>query len=169
MTTITPLPQTASPNAQLTVSVIQRSISCSIPIACTPATLYAVWADVAHWHTWDPDTRWAKLDGAFAVGSQGKIAPQKGMAVKLRISEATPDRSFTVVSPVLGNRMIFRHVLETVSDDVLATHHVQFTGWLAGLFMKTVGADVRKGLPLTMTRLKHLCEERERHKVSIQH
>jgi hypothetical protein len=143
------LPLAASPSAQLTVVGAQRSISCSIPIACTPAVLYAVWADVAHWHTWDPDTRWAQLDDAFAVGSQGKIAPQKGMAVKLRISEATPDRSFTAECPVLGNRMIFRH-------------HVQFSGWLAGLLMKTVGADVCKGLPLTMTRLKHLCESRQR-------
>jgi hypothetical protein len=124
--------------------------------------LYAVWADVAHWHSWDPDTRWAQLDGAFAVGSQGKIAPQKGMAVKLRISEAMPDRSFTAECPVLGNRMIFRHVLETASDGIVATHHVQFSGWLAGLLMKTVGADVCKGLPLTMTRLKHLCESRQR-------
>ena len=162
MNAITPFPHAASPCAQLTVSTAERSISCSIPIACTPATLYAVWADVAHWHTWDPDTRWAQLDGTFAVGSQGKIAPKKGMTVKLCISEATPDRSFTAECRVLGNSMIFWHVLETTGDGILATHHVQFTGWLAGLFMKTVGADVRKGLPLTMTRLKHLCEERQR-------
>jgi hypothetical protein len=66
-------------------------------------------------------------------------------------------RTLTAECPVLGNRMIFWHVLEAVSGGVLATHHVQFTGWLASLFMRTVGADVRKGLPLTMTRLKHLC------------
>lgn len=157
-----PLPQAASPTAQLIVTPADRSISCSIPIACAPATLYAVWADVAQWHTWDPDTRWARLEGPFAAGSQGKIAPQKGLAVNLQISEAVPDRSFTVVCPVLGNQMIFRHDLMPTSEGLLATHQVQFTGWLAGIFMKTVGADVSKGLPVTMTRLKHLCEARQR-------
>jgi hypothetical protein len=43
----------------------------------------------------------------------------------------------------------------------MATHQVKFQGWLAGLFMKTVGADVRQGLPLTMTRLKALCEMKQ--------
>jgi hypothetical protein len=162
MNCLFPLPHAASSVAQLAVSPAQRSISCSIPIACSPATLYAIWADVAHWHTWDPDTRWARLDGPFKAGSQGKIAPQKGMAVKMLISEASPDRSFTAVCPVLGNRMNFRHELHIVNDGIVATHQVYFTGWLASLFMKTVGADVRKGLPITMTRLKHLCEERQR-------
>jgi Polyketide cyclase / dehydrase and lipid transport len=152
------LPTTASTEAQLTVSPHERSISCSIPIACSPATLYAIWSDVAHWHTWDPDTKWARLDHAFTTGSTGKLAPQKGMAVKMLITEATPNKSFTAECRVLGNRMIFTHTLQVTSEGIIATHRAQFQGWLSGLFMKTVGSDVQKGLPLTMTRLKHLCE-----------
>jgi hypothetical protein len=155
------LPTIASSEAKLIVLPEQRSLSCSIPIACSPAMLYAIWADVAQWHTWDPDTRWARLDGPFQAGSQGKIAPLKGIAVKMLISEASPDRSFTAIGSILGNHMHFRHELQIANDGIVATHHVKFTGWAAGLFMKTVGKDLCKGLPITMTRLKRLCEMRE--------
>ncbi len=138
-----------------------RTISCSIPIACTPTTLYAIWSDVERWHTWDPDTKWARLNQAFATGSTGKLAPQKGMAVNMVISQTTPNQSFTAECRVLGNRMIFTHTLQETGSVIVAAHQVQFQGWLAGLFMKTVGADVRQGLPLTMTRLKALCEMKQ--------
>ena len=161
MNSLPDLPHTASAAAQLRVLPAERSVSCSIPIACAPATLYAIWADVAHWHTWDPDTKSAHLDQAFAAGNSGKIAPQKGIAVKMLITEATPSKSFTAVCRVLGNRMIFLHTLQETSDGIVASHEVQFKGWLSALFMQIVGADVSKGLPLTMTRLKHLCESRQ--------
>jgi hypothetical protein len=155
------LPTAASIQAQLTVSPHERSISCRIPMACSAQTVYALWADVNNWHTWDPDTKWARLDQAFASGSTGRLAPRKGMAVNLLISEATPHKSFTAESRVLGNRMIFSHKLLETGGGIVVIHQVQFQGWLAGLFMKTLGADVCQGLPLTLTRLKALCEIRQ--------
>jgi hypothetical protein len=152
------LPTTASTEAQLTVAAHERRISCSIAIACAPVTLYKIWADVQNWHTWDPDTKSAGLDQSFAAGSSGFITPQKGMTVKMQIIQAAADQSFTALCRVLGNRMIFVHTLQETRQGIIATHQVQFQGWLAGLLMRTVGQDVCKGLPLTMTRLKHVCE-----------
>lgn len=144
--------------ASLKVSQAERQITCASPIYCKPATLYAVWADVANWHAWDPDTRWARLDGPFVVGSSGRLAPQKGMAVTMRLTHVVPDQMFTVQCVVLGSQMIFSHTLVEQEHGVVATHQVQFKGWLAGILMRTVGADVAKGLPVTMSRLKAFCE-----------
>lgn len=144
--------------ASLKVSQAERQVTCAIPICCKPATLYSVWADVANWHTWDPDTRWARLDGPFTVGSSGRLAPKKGMAVTMQLTHVVPDQMFTVQCAVLGSQMIFSHTLVEQEQGVVATHQVQFRGWLAGILMRTVGADVAKGLPVTMSRLKALCE-----------
>jgi hypothetical protein len=152
------LPLTASDQAELSVSYAERTVTCKISIACKPEVVYAAWADVAQWHLWDLDTRVASLQGSPHVGTVGKLTPHKGLPIKIEISEANAPRSFTVISQVLGNRFSFFHTLQPTSDSVIATHQVQFEGWLAGFFMKTVGADVIRGLPLTMTRLKQYCE-----------
>ncbi len=152
------LPASASADAVLTVSQMNRTISCTITISCAPEVLYEVWADVAHWHVWDPDTKHASLDGPAVAGAKGRLAPRKGMPIKLFISEASRPHSFTVMATALGSRMHFYHRLQQTSLGVVATHEVRFEGWLAGPLMKMVGADVIAGLPLTMTRLKYLCE-----------
>jgi hypothetical protein len=167
------LPTRASADAVVTVSHESRAISCTIAVACAPEVLYEVWMDVAHWHVWDPDTKQASLDGPPFVGATGKLAPRKGMPIKISIVEASKPRSFTVTSTVLGTRMFFYHRLEQAtagesSSSIVATHEVRFEGWLAGLLMKMVGADVIAGLPLTMTRLKYLCESAARGQVGAQ-
>jgi hypothetical protein len=161
MKTLPQLPTVVSSAAQLEISKERRAICCRIPISCSPATLYSVWSDVDHWHVWDPDTRQAHLTGPFKSGSVGKLQPKKGLPIKIRVTNAEPPRCFTVVSRVLGTQFIFNHQLELTNGGVMASHEVVFSGWSAGLFMKTVGVDVANGLPLTMTRLKFLCEAKE--------
>jgi hypothetical protein len=155
------LPTRASADAVVTVSHESRAISCTIAVACAPEVLYEVWMDVAHWHVWDPDTKQASLDGPPFVGATGKLAPRKGMPIKISIVEASKPRSFTVTSTVLGTRMFFYHRLEQATAG-------ESSSWLAGLLMKMVGADVIAGLPLTMTRLKYLCESAARGQVGAQ-
>ena len=41
---------------------------------------------------------------------------------------------------------------------VRAVHRVSFSGWLAPLLDRSVGRDVRKGLPVTMASLKRFVE-----------
>ena len=72
----------------------------------------------------------------------------------MRVTEATPGRSFTVECPVLGSRMRFEHELVPVAGGVQVTHRVNFQGWLAGWLDRSVGRDVREGLPRTLASLK---------------
>ena len=76
----------------------------------------------------------------------------------MRISAATPNKSFTVLCQLLGSAMHFDHEVEPMPNGVRVLHRVRFNGWLAGLLLRTVGADVATGLPVTMLRLKALCE-----------
>lgn len=133
---------------------MNNAIESSIHVAVPPATLYAIWADVPHWPAWDPDTRRASLDGPLAVGTRGRLTPRKGFTVAMRVVQAEPGRHFTVECPVLGSVMRFEHVLRPRDGGVDVTHRVSFHGWLAGWLNRTVGRDVRQGLPVTLRSLK---------------
>lgn len=134
-------------------------IAFSIQIAASPEAVYAVYADVAGWSRWDPDTRAAGLDGPPQEGTRGWLKPRKGFQVAMRVIEAVPGRSFTVECPVLGNRMRFEHELTPEGGGVQVTHRVTFDGWLAGWLDRTVGRDVREGLPRTLESLRAYVEQ----------
>ena len=142
---------------------MSESIQASIDIATRPEVVYAIWADVPRWPQWDPDTREAWLDGPLAVGAKGRLKPRKGFAVPMRVTDAVPGERFTVECPVLGNVMRFEHILRPVQGGVEVIHRVSFHGWLAGWLMRTVGQDVRSGLPVTLRGLKALAEQDKAH------
>ncbi len=135
------------------------AIESRIHVAAPADAVYAIWADVPNWPRWDPDTRQASLDGPLAVGARGRLTPRKGFAVAMRVVQAEPGRHFTVECPVLGNVMRFEHLLQPVHDGVEVIHRVSFHGWLAGWLDRTVGRDVRNGLPVTLRGLKALAEQ----------
>lgn len=138
-------------------------IEASIHVAATPDAVYAVWADVPRWPQWDPDTREASLDGPLAAGAKGRLKPRKGFAVRMRVVRAVPGEHFTVECPVLGSVMRFEHVLSLRDGGVQVTHRVTFHGWLSGWLMRTVGQDVRRGLPVTLRGLKARIEQGATH------
>jgi uncharacterized protein YndB with AHSA1/START domain len=134
-------------------------IAFSIRIAASPEAVYAAYADVAGWPRWDPDTRAAGLDGPPREGARGWLKPRKGLKVAMRVVEAQPGRAFNVECPVLGSRMRFDHELVADGGGVQVTHRVSFHGWLAGWLDRTVGRDVRAGLPRTLESLKAHVEQ----------
>lgn len=138
---------------------MSNAIEESIHVAATAGAVYAVWADVPRWPQWDPDTRRASLDGPLAVGARGRLTPRKGFTVAMRVVQAEPGRHFTVECPVLGNVMRFEHLLRPMDGGVQVTHRVSFHGWLAGWLRRTVGQDVRRGLPATLRGLKARAEQ----------
>ena len=136
------------------------SLQFSILIHASPEAVQSVYADVAHWHVWDPDTQSAQLDGPFTVGTTGRLRPTKGLPIRMLLTEVTPGRGFTVQSTVLGCTMSFEHVLTPVAQGVEVTHRVTFSGWLAGLLMRLVGKPLATGLPVTLANLKRYVEEK---------
>lgn len=131
-----------------------------IQIATAPATIYRLYADVANWHRWDPDTRRATLEGAFAVGSHGSLTPAKGNTVPMVVTFADPERGFTVESRIpLLLRMVFEHELTTRGPSLTeVVHRVTLSGPLAWLIGPGLKRQLDAGLPVTLARLKRLAE-----------
>jgi Polyketide cyclase / dehydrase and lipid transport len=124
----------------------------------TPETIFALYADVAHWHTWDPDTKSATLDGPLQVGAHGTLAPTKGRAVPMRVTAVVPGRAFTVESKIPLFRMVFDHTLLPGPAGTEIVHRVTFSGLLSVVLGPMLIRQLNVGLPVTLGNLKQRAE-----------
>lgn len=131
-----------------------------ILIDASARRVFAIYADVANWPAWDPDTRRASLDGPFAAGSTGRLTPTRGRAVTMRLTRVEPDVCFTVQADIPLFRMVFEHELVPQRDAVRVTHRATFTGPLSFLLGRMLVRQLESGLPVTLGRLKRLAEGR---------
>ncbi len=129
-----------------------------ITVAAPPSTLFRIYADVGRWHTWDPDTRQATLDGPFVVGARGRLTPARGNTVPMLLTRVVPDECFTVESKIPLFRMLFEHELVPVGAGTQVTHRATFSGPLSLLLGPLLSRQLNAGLPLTLARLKALAE-----------
>jgi Polyketide cyclase / dehydrase and lipid transport len=120
--------------------------------------IFGLYRDVSAWHTWDPDTRRASLDGPFAVGTRGWLTPTRGRTVPMQLTRVEPDTCFTVESKIPLFRMVFEHELLPQGDAVRVTHRVTFSGPLTFLLGRMLVRQLHQGLPVTLARLQQLAE-----------
>lgn len=140
--------------------MIPMQIEERIRIAAPPSAIDRVWSEVDRWHLWDPDTKQARLDGPFAVGTRGRIVPDKGMGVPMMVTERTEGRSFTVEAYVPLFRMHFEHTVAPMEDGSEVVHRVWFSGPLSFLLGPSLAKRIQAGLPRTMRSLKSYAELR---------
>ncbi|MBI1834837.1 MAG: SRPBCC family protein [Burkholderiales bacterium] len=131
-----------------------------ITIAASPETIFKIYEDVHHWHTWDPDTKKAIIEGPFRVGSRGRITPPKGMTVSMLFTQVEPSKCFTVESKIPLFCMRFEHELAPVEGATEVVHRVTFSGFLSFVLGPMLSKQLNAGLPVTLRRLKTLAEGR---------
>ena len=98
-----------------------------IVVQAPPEVLFRIYEDVAHWHTWDPDTKQATLDGPLRVGAKGSLTPTKGRTVPMVVTGVVAGRSFTVEARIPLFRMVFDHELNPGPTGTEAICSVRFT------------------------------------------
>ena len=129
-----------------------------IVVQAPPEVLFRIYEGVAHWHTWDPDTKQATLDGPLRVGAKGSLTPTKGRTVPMVVTGVVAGRSFTVEARIPLFRMVFDHELNPGPTGTEAVHRVTFSGLLAFLLGSMLSRQLQTGLPVTLARLKQLAE-----------
>mgnify|MGYP000741738121 CR=1 FL=1 len=131
-----------------------------ITTMASPRAVFRLYEEVRHWHTWDPDTQAATLDGPFAVGSRGRLTPTKGRAVPMVLTKVERERCFTVESRIPFFRMRFEHELVAAEGQTEIVHRVTFSGLLTPILGNLLAKQLNTGLPVTLQRLKALAESR---------
>jgi hypothetical protein len=130
----------------------------SVLVSATPARLFALYADVRNWNRWDPDTKASHIDGPFQTGTKGSLTPTKGNTVPMLLTSVVPNCSFTAEAKIPLFRMVFEHELLPANGATEVVHRVSFSGALAFLLGRFIGAQLNKGLPVTLSKLKAAAE-----------
>lgn len=129
-------------------------------VQAAPEVLFRIYEDVPNWSRWGPDTRSSSLDGPLRVGSKGKLTPSKGNTVPMRVTEVTPNRSFTVESRIPLFHMAFEHLLNPTAAGTDVIQRVTLSGPLLLLLGRPLGKQIDTGLPVTLRNLEQLAESR---------
>ena len=129
-----------------------------ILISAPVEKIFALYANVNGWSSWDPDVKTSSIEGAFFSGANGTLEPSKGPKAKITLTEVVPNRSFTVKSKLPLCDMYFEHELSGSPGKTKVVHRVVFDGLLSPLFGRLIGSQIRKGLPSTLQGLKRAAE-----------
>ena len=124
----------------------------------TPETVWAIWRDVAHWKSWDPDVAWSRLEGEFKLGASGALKPTKGPQSKFVVTELVENRRFVNEAKLPLARLSFHHELRIVDGKTHICHRVEVTGLMAWFFGIVIGRGIREGLPAAVRNLVRQAE-----------
>ncbi len=121
--------------------------------------IWAKWADVDTWTSWDQDIEWVKLEGPLEKGASGKLKSKGGPATSFTVLDAIPGSRFTTRSFLPFSSMDFIHTLSPEGDHLRITHRIEIKGPLAFLFSRLLGPHLKKGLPATVCELVQQVEK----------
>jgi Polyketide cyclase / dehydrase and lipid transport len=132
-----------------------------VDITASAEKIFAFYADVSSWASWDPDVKEASIEGSFTSGSTGSLLPPNAPKAKIYFIEVILNQSFTVESRLPLCVMRFEHELSEIpdTDQTRALHRVNFSGLLSPLFGRLIGSQIQKGLPHTLQGLKLAVEQ----------
>ncbi len=122
------------------------------------AKVFALYADVAGWPSWDPDLKAASLQGAFASGVVGQVVPHGGPKSALRFVEVIQNKSVRMECKLPLGIMHFDYELRAEGEATVATHRTTFSGLLAPVWSRLIGSGMKKTLPAALAGLKRKAE-----------
>ena len=129
-----------------------------IQIDASPERIWACYANVGAWNSWDREVKEAYLDNGLQLPSEGFLVPRKGPKAKIRVVKCKPNGHFTIQSKLPLCAMNFEHYIFNLAGKSVVEHRIIFNGVLAPLFSLLVGRQIYKALPGTLASLKKAVE-----------
>ncbi len=130
----------------------------STTINAPAATVFALYANVGGWPSWDPDLKAASLNGAFVSGAVGEVSPHSGPKSALKFVEVIQGKSVRMECKLPLGVMHFDYELQTQGNTTVATHRTTFSGLLAPIWSRLIGSGMKKTLPAALAGLKRVAE-----------
>lgn len=109
--------------------------------------VWAVWSRIDLRSTWDDDTEWAKINGAFVAGNVFWFKPKGGPKLKMRISEAIQNKSFTDSFRLPGATLHGIHDIIVCQEGLEIRTTMQIDGCLAWLWKRLLVNGIVASLP----------------------
>jgi hypothetical protein len=123
-------------------------------------SIWTIWSDTANWSTWDTDITWTTLQSPLKTGTIGQLKPKNGPVATLKITEVTPEQSFTTRTNFpLMTTVDFVHEYAVAHEVCTLTHRIIIKGWLTPFVWLVMGTTVQRNLKSTMQRLLALAND----------
>lgn len=124
----------------------------------TQEQIWKAWSDVASWPSWDEDIESATLEGPFKKGSFFTMKPKGWKPVRLELTEAIKNKTYTDCTRFLGATMYGCHEVIDVKDGVKLTTTMTVTGILSFLWIRLVAQNIVETLPIQMAGLVRIAK-----------
>jgi len=122
------------------------TIEISRQTTATKEQIWNLWADVAHWNTWDSTVKRSELYGNCKVGTKGMVKLVVGPKSKFVITDCKPFESFANRSSLPLCKVDFTVTLVETQNELLVTYRQEMTGFLTFFFSKVFGKQMVKGI-----------------------
>ncbi|HEX5000634.1 MAG TPA: SRPBCC family protein [Terriglobia bacterium] len=139
----------------MTESATRLNVSIEIPVA--PESVWAVMADVEHWHEWTQSVRSARLfgTGPLAVGSRVLMRQPGVLPTVWTVQTLTPNRGFIWTTGIPGLlHVVASHCVEPTPQGSRASLSLKFGGMLGRVVAKRSEDRNRRYLRLEVEGLK---------------
>lgn len=154
-TVINPSTSSTSLNKESTNTM---QFEASATINAPASAVFALYANVGGWPTWDPDLKASSLQGAFVSGAVGEVKPHSGPKSELKFVEVIQGKSVRMACKLPLGMMHFDYELQSNGNATVATHRTTFSGLLAPLWSRLIGSGMKKSLPAALAGLKRVAE-----------
>lgn len=129
----------------------------SIDTDASPEAIFALYSDAPNWPRWDTGLEAVTLEGPFEAGSTSTLRPEGQDTLEYRLTEVTPNRSFSDETPFAGLVVRFDHTLEPLaSGRTRITHRVTISGPAVAELAPKVGPQIVADVPEAMAALAEL-------------
>ena len=108
----------------------------------SPSQVWKVWSDVNHWHAWQPDIEYARLEGAFETGQVFKFRPKGGPELGIELTEVKPLKGYADLTRFPLAKMHDSHEIVDHGDRIEIRNTLTVSGPLGFLWRKLVAEDV---------------------------
>jgi uncharacterized protein YndB with AHSA1/START domain len=134
----------------------------SVEAAAAPGVLWRHWADMASWPAWNDGIEAIDVEGPFEVGTAFTMTPPGQEPIRMRLTEVTPERSFT--DEMDAGDFVVRtvHRLEPAGGGLTRiVYRTEITGPAAGRIGPELGPQITADFPEVLASLAKLAEEAE--------
>ena len=145
--------------ATLGIAQSNTHFSHTLETRANPAKIWQIWSDVPNWKQWDTGLKSAELGGAFAIGTKGKLIPDKGPKSSFILTELVEGKSYTFKTKLPLGALHVKRFLEEKEGKTYFTHEVWFSGLSKGIFGSALGKNYRRILPEVMARIREIAEQ----------
>ena len=141
---------------------MKYSITCSATVAAPAAAVWATWADMPAYPTWDDREETTTLDGPFAVGTTG-FSKQKGGrdGSTFTLTTVEPNQRWSNEMPLPGGKLVIDHQLTDRHDGTAEVAKIYTAyGPMAVAFRLFFAKGIRREMPGSFAALEREANRR---------